>query len=275
MSGCHPTHEDEDFQNVSPIMKMIQDLMERVRVLEDSSAKQWDLSYKADENLSKRLEKLNSEMNVFLSRLIQVEESYSGLFHDYNHLEDAIAELRSHETEDHDERIHDLENIGAEQRLVRLESERLTNQLDPKVWAHVAERLDKLESMTSMLDLMIKAKEFGVQMAEGNRYMECLAGLENKLNDKIIRLEERYKFVPIDYQNMRKELSETYDRTWEKLDYLKAQIEVLFDKLKLNMRNKVTCRQCEGNGTIYISPISDCGQSNKCPKCHGDGWLWI
>lgn len=50
---------------------------------------------------------------------------------------------------DLDERITDLENLNCERRLLQLESERIAQQLDPKVWVFVNERLDNLEKNIS------------------------------------------------------------------------------------------------------------------------------
>ena len=60
---------------------------------------------------------------------------------------------------------------------------------------HFSKRLEKLESMTAMLDLSIKAKAFKVEMDEGNRFMECLSGLENKLSSEIRDVEMRLKSI--------------------------------------------------------------------------------
>jgi len=119
--------------------------------------KNWDLSYKSDDNLSKRI--------------VAIYET--------------VEEMR-----DHDARINDLEKIGVEQRLIKLESDKLSQELDPKVWVHMNERVDKLESMTAMLDLQIKAKKFEVEMDRGNHYMECFSALIKKANDKIDNLEQ-------------------------------------------------------------------------------------
>lgn len=57
--------------------------------------------------------------------------------------------------------------------------------------------------------------------------------------------------------------------------FIKKNVEHILDKLEMKFIYPNTCQRCEGHGSIYISPISDCGQGNKCPKCNGEGKLWL
>jgi DnaJ-class molecular chaperone len=87
--------------------------------------------------------------------------------------------------------------------------------------------------------------------------------------------EDKYKLLLLDYQNLRNELSKTQKEFRESFDYLNDQIQFLFERLQLNMRKKMVCKHCEGYGSIYISPICDVGQENKCMECKGKGFVWV
>jgi len=87
--------------------------------------------------------------------------------------------------------------------------------------------------------------------------------------------EQELLLLKRDMENLRNEANSNSKEIFTILDKLYGNLEVVMNKLQLNIRDKYTCSQCEGYGTIYISPISDCGQDNKCTKCCGKGYYWI
>lgn len=102
----------------------------------------------------------------------------------------------------HINKIHDMVNtedrITASDvliRLTKLESSKLSQELDPKVWVFVNERLDKLESSVNMMSLELKAKEFKVDLDKGSMFMECLVGLEDKLQSQINESREQFMSI--------------------------------------------------------------------------------
>ena len=76
-----------------------------------------------DPPIIRDLKAMAIDLQNALKRIGDLEKSYRGLFHDYSHLENAIAELRARagEQADHDERINVIEKIGAETRLLKIE----------------------------------------------------------------------------------------------------------------------------------------------------------
>lgn len=89
-------------------------------------------------------------------------------------------------------------------------------------------------------------------------------------------LEQELKLVKHDYMELLKQSRQVYLDYQDKYDFLLANVKVLFSKLEMNIRNKVKCNDCEGKGTVYVSPICDYeGRGNKCLSCNGDGIRWI
>jgi hypothetical protein len=184
-----------------------------------------------------------------------------------------------------------------ENRLTKLESSKLTQELDPKVWVHIHERLDRVESKTMLmidveenlkqwrwvheqiarLDLVIKAKEFGVQMEEGNRYMEVVSGLELKLLDKIndvIKMMVKEDLKNEDH-NIKLELR------LEKLEKLFTDdIEEIHRVLEEHRKSFIAprlapfkCPVCDGLGTRCIYAHIP-NQTCTCVTCKGKGIVW-
>lgn len=77
---------------------------------------------------------------------------------------DEIAEPFS----DFDERITYLEKLESESRLMKLESTKLTQELDPKVWVFMKEQIDKLEQ--SILETRI---QFIDQLGNDKKPYKC------------------------------------------------------------------------------------------------------
>lgn len=143
MSGCHDS-EDKSF---SPIVEQFQKLEYRINDVETMLKDNWDLNYKASENLSKRIERLNDctwqikdelakDIGRIEARILQPKDCHLGfdlgvldekLDSEVSHIigrldviSDYIDSSRSIES-DHDERIEDLENIESEVRLINIE----------------------------------------------------------------------------------------------------------------------------------------------------------
>jgi len=93
----------------------------------------------------------------------------------------------------------------------------------------------------------------------------------------MIRDEIMIKGIQCDYESIKKQVMNLRDE----LKYLNEQVEVIGVNLgclltmwKIPLKSKEICSRCKGYGTVYISPICDMGQGNKCPACGGDGFLW-
>lgn len=72
------------------------------------------------------------------------------LLQDLRKMADDLEDLKSSTKAYHDNLDYVLK------RIEKLESNQLGQQLDPKVWVFVNERLDKLESITNKLDILNK-----------------------------------------------------------------------------------------------------------------------
>lgn len=136
-----------------------------IESIKSDVTKHWDLNYKGLDNLSKRINFLEQENEIR-------KDTFSCMDSAYNN---AMLDL--------------------EKRINKLESCQLSQQLDPKVWVHINERLDEAESTLAMLQLELKAKQFKADMNEGERFMECLSGLENKLQNQIDDAKAQFKSI--------------------------------------------------------------------------------
>lgn len=170
-------------------------------------------------------------------------------------------------------------------KVKQLESERLTNQLDPKVWVFITERLDSLETMANMLDLQIKAKEFKSDMDLGERWMECLAGLENKIRVKIQHLEERDKLHQKNVERIESGLIQFMEKL-SKFEgeipriYNAEQIALMANSKEFNKKPHL-CPVCYGKGKdkdkLVAEPYDQAIKVLVNPDCHsckGRGVLW-
>lgn len=88
-------------------------------------------------------------------------------------------------------------------------------------------------------------------------------------------LEDEIKLLKIDYQTLLKTVCENISCTDSLLRNMREHVTYLYDKLNIKIPEKKQCIYCEGKGTIYISPISDCGQSNECRHCNGAGYKYV
>lgn len=87
-------------------------------------------------------------------------------------------------------------------------------------------------------------------------------------------IEERLKGMQADYKTLKEKVYSMEKYQDERMEIIFHHLELILNILQLNMRNKYKCMKCEGYGHIYISPISDCGQDNKCIECNGTGEIW-
>lgn len=124
MSGCHISvpamsgFVDKDNERVKFCIacndKMpCNCIWEAVRTLQSDVKEHWNLNYQSDENISKRIIKLDSSVASLHSFELSVcKEPHPRI------LKERIEKL---EKSDHDERISDLEKIDGEVRLINLE----------------------------------------------------------------------------------------------------------------------------------------------------------
>ena len=88
-------------------------------------------------------------------------------------------------------------------------------------------------------------------------------------------IEDELKLLKMDILTIQKNFYEDINGIDRVIINMRAHINYLFDKFELKLPEKKQCMRCEGYGTIYISPISDCGQSNVCTYCAGKGFKYV
>lgn len=89
------------------------------------------------------------------------------------------------------------------------------------------------------------------------------------------KLEEKFRQLQYDYANIKDELYRLIKEKDSEIDFLKENLRFVLNKLDMKFRSRCRCSPCEGTGAFYISPISDCGQSNVCMDCKGKGYIWL
>lgn len=117
MSGCHDSDQKIKLIDLHKMVEDFERVHESLSIMDSRIKGHWELNYKAQENLSNRLEKI--------------------------------------------------------------ESNQLAQQLDPKVWVHVNDRLEKLESKIGVLDF--------------NNWMAIIQDLEKKMQSKLDNMMEVFK----------------------------------------------------------------------------------
>jgi len=88
-------------------------------------------------------------------------------------------------------------------------------------------------------------------------------------------IEDELKLLKIDIMTLQKNFAADIKGIDIVINNMREHINYLFDKFELKPPEKKMCMRCEGHGTIYISPISDCGQSNVCTHCNGKGFKYV
>lgn len=138
MSGCHePKEEPKILTDLRAMADDILSLIGQLEGLDEKVSQHWDLNYKAQENLSKRiheisdtcihnngivckdLDTLEERVNTINSSVLTAGATEMFIESNVRNIHKRIDELPS---SDYDERINDLENIGVEQRLIRIEN---------------------------------------------------------------------------------------------------------------------------------------------------------
>lgn len=177
---------------------------------------------------------------------------------------------------DYDERIDDLENIETEKRLHKLEIANLGKIMAPQLWVDLGERIDKFDSRLSLLELELKAKEFKGDMDNGERWMECLNGLELKMenkNSEIIKC-----FVTAD-GNIENEIDQIKDALLKEIAHFEArfrELERFRDITHLEYKAKRKphkCPVCDSQGWLLSSYLTD-AEKVDCHSCEGKGIVW-
>ena len=283
MSGCHEPKENKGnthhcegcgvvINDCTCIWNNFRNLYEMLRDLSIKSDQQWDLMYKTQDNLSKRihevsdtcihnngiickdLNRLEERVNTINSNVLTAGATEMFIESNVRNIHKRIDELPS---SDYDERINSLENINIEKRLISLESEHLANCLDPKVWVHVAERLDKLESVSSRAEIL--CDNFGMM-------------IERVLEPNVTNLHKRID----ELETQVKELNRYQDVTH-------AQ-----HRLFVNRKLPHKCPSCDLTGAIMIENMEEAARFDSnvvmktndgrlfiwCKSCKGEGIVW-
>lgn len=88
-------------------------------------------------------------------------------------------------------------------------------------------------------------------------------------------LEDEIKLLKIDFQTFQKNSASEINRLEAIIEKISENTKYLYKRLEIKIPQKKICYECEGHGTVYISPISDCGQPNKCNHCSGKGFNYL
>lgn len=202
MSGCHIPN------CLSPCCH---DLLEQITLLEGKVKENWNVTYKRDESFGKRI--------------IKLEEQIKTIHNDLKCVSDWMREKDEDEGSDHDERIDDLENIGAEARLIKIE---------------------KWMNQESLSWLKNKVNDFKQDTGKTDRWMECLVGLEDKMKSRIDDLEELIYEV--------KEKQRACDRKPHPCPICEGNGFVIQEDVsqgEADCYKRVECKACEGNCIVW------------------------
>lgn len=208
MTGCHPDSEQQEPQLLKDLKKMVDDIgaiFSQLGQLSEIISKHWEMNYKADENLSRRLSQVDERLVIHAQKIERLNFNEEKLWHG------AMEEINN--------------------------------------------RLEKLESYMQMEDRI-------TAMDEGNRYMECLAGLELKLLD---RINEFTKLMVKGDSNLENDIIDLQLRC----DHLKRQINyneklpAPMEKISLEELKKQYPNVCMVESLVYPK------MPHKCPICDG------
>lgn len=195
----------------------------------------------------------------------KLEDNYDALFHDYNHLEDAIVELRKHDTADHDERIHDLENVCAEKRLIKLEEHVETiNKQKFSEFHHLKPDLNKLEAklkvqLNNLSDLSVKINKLQSSLREFEK---------QRIDPRFHEIEERVK--DIEYRlNHIVELPTELDIRLQDVERKVDGLGNSFIKLRKEFESKLDLDYKKW--VQYFNEVHPKKTPHKCPVCNGEG----
>ncbi len=174
----HPSDYDCD-ENI--LANMILDLDRKVN-------DQWEINYKSIENISKRMSKIEdicvTDSLIFTMRqTIETwqkgcEVQLNVLMKCNQELEKRVdkieEEIETYDLSDHDERINDIENIGAESRLIRLEAyNKMDKDMTPSdLFLRLCRLEEKFDTVCKNFDdnrVIIKREPFKCPVCEGRR----------------------------------------------------------------------------------------------------------
>lgn len=247
MNACdEPKDEIKIVTSISAMANDILSLMGQLEGLDERISKHWYLNFNAQEILSKRLS--------------QVEQ--------------AIQQLDEHGGSDHDERIHDLENVCAEKRLIQLETsfdfEKVKELIYQGAQTHATilnldDRIKKLESSGNY------NKDYGLDL-----HKELIKLMEDHLS-----LQEHLNMLSQDYTEFKLGYPKSVENFVEvNIKNLHDRIDVIcknFDSNKAIVhRNPYKCPVCDGVGiNVVIGEVRGLPiKSDKCHVCEGKGIVW-
>ena len=243
-------------QDASPMIKKIQDLEETIGYLtrnsniamelrdqnvdlrntfqeyqQDNGA--WKLGVKGD------IVSLNQCYLELAERIKEISNWMLDKQERFKYFDDSIDKLENFNTDI----LHDFER-----RLIKLESSKLSQELDPKVWFFVNERLDKLESKTMiMIDIEEHLKQISWVHQQINRLDTIISSLVDKIAD-IANYCYKEKKTPHKCPvcegigSNKPELRATMQSMSIDGVQCKAGESVFF---------KASCRSCEGKGVLW------------------------
>ncbi len=221
----------------------------------------------------------------FLLRFKNIEER----LHD-NNISSSLDRNRIEKLERWKEAAID-KNIQDVERIKKLESERLGQELDPQVWVFVSERLDKLEVKLNELYAIVKTSRSSADIVMGqpsHEFNERIAKLESE-NDHDERIhslenicaEERLIEIEMAINELKRFQDIERIKTLEQeIIDLKSYDFELNSKLNdiLSISNKMSfkkphkCPMCEGHGK-HKHPLNGLEQC-ECDHCKGEGIIW-
>jgi vacuolar-type H+-ATPase subunit I/STV1 len=156
---------------------------------------------------------------------------------------------------------------GTNNRLEKLESSKLSQELDPKVWVFVNERLDKLENAEQR---QYKVERIAAEQRQ-NKF-EHIADLEKRVKDIEYRISHIVE-LPNELDIRLQEVERKVDKLFDNFTQLKKEIYC--------NKKPHCCPVCEGNKVrIYLNTDVDGSnfksqvQENNCHVCEGKGIIW-
>jgi hypothetical protein len=92
---------------------------------------------------------------------------------------------------------------------------------------------------------------------------------------ELMEIEEKIKLLMLDMQTLRIDFIKLKIQSDKDLDWMRANLEAILDKLQINPRSRYQCRKCKGTGNKDMSPICDMGSCDECHECNGTGFKWV
>lgn len=167
-----------------------------------------------------------------------------------------------------------LEYNNFEKRLSKLESSKLSQELDPKVWAYVHERINKIESNVSHLDINVAMLNLKASKNEDNNLTERIENIEKQLRSledhKNRQIDENRK---ISHKVEGLEISISVNKS--DVSYAHRKI----DEMENSNKKPHKCPVCEGCGNDKGTQVQNpnyqfCMKYASCNTCEGKGIVW-